>query len=352
MIGAQIAVRMPRRPACKSVLPQSCPLGSLWQGTVKLKEVRVSLNFRLTDIGTVPIGLPRNGDGNLAVRGLTSSRLISSEIRYGLTPKGGKTEFPRFPSWTDAYSVGITLQDQRSDIVVGGKRFSHVRRKGETQLLYVSGVEHIEFNTPRHGVEILLPRSFMREMADDLEVPHVTHLGRSFCHVVDDPVLRTLALRIYPFFDAPETLDPLQADHFIWALGIYVCSHYGGLAARRPVTGGLSSWQERLAKDMIETSLIGGIGLTELAVLCHLRTSQFAHAFKRSTGVAPYQWLMQRRIARAKDLIRAAGRETSLADVAVACGFVDQSHLTRAFARAVGKTPGAWRTAVSTGAWL
>jgi len=308
----------------------------------------VTLNVRLTDIGTVPIALPRNGDSKLSVRGLARSRLIASDIRYGLpphrlTPDSGK---PKFPDWTDAYCVGIALMDQRSDIVVGGKRFSHLRRKSQTQLLYVSGVEHADFNSPRHGVEILLQRSFMREIADDLEVPHVTHLGQSLCHVTDDPLLRALALRIYSFFDAPQTLDPLQADHFMWSLGIYVCASYGDLAARRRVTGGLSSWQERLAKDVIEASLIGGIGLAELAGLCHLRTSQFAHAFKRSTGMAPYQWFKQRRIARAKDRILAAGRETSLADVALACGFADQSHLIRAFARIVGKTPGAWRAAV------
>lgn len=183
----------------------------------------------------------------------------------------------------------------------------------------------------------------MREIANDLGVPHVTYLGHSLFHVSEDPLLRHLALRLYPFFDAPETLDLLLADHLMWGLGIYVCAHYGDLASHRPVVGGLSTWQERLAKDVIETRLVGGIGLADLATLCGLRTSQFAHAFKRSTGIAPYQWLLQRRVARAKDLL-SRGR-TSLIDIALVCGFADQSHLTRAFARHVGLTPRAWRAA-------
>lgn len=90
-------------------------------------------------------------------------------------------------------------------------------------------------------MEILLKRSFMREIADDLAVPHVSHPGRSLFHVEGDPVLFNLGLRIYPYFDAPETLDPLLADHFMWVFGIYVCARYGDLTIRRPVVGGLTT---------------------------------------------------------------------------------------------------------------
>jgi AraC-like DNA-binding protein len=296
----------------------------------------VVLNVPRVDIATVPIGLPANGR-KLAVRGIARSRLIAADIRYGLTQVGHNAQFP---SWDDAFTIGVRLKDETSDIHVDGRNYSRPQRKGETHMLYLSGVEHIDFSTPRHTLETLLPRSFMREIADDLEVPHVTHLGRSLFHVTRDPVLRHLALRILPFFDAPETLDPLLADHFMWSLGIYVCARYGDLAIRRRVTGGLSTWQERLAKEVIETSLVGGIGLAELSVLCGLRTSQFAHGFRRSTGMAPYQWLVKRRVARAKEML--AGT-VSLADIALASGFADQSHLTRIFSRQMGLTPGKWR---------
>lgn len=303
----------------------------------------MTLNVPLTmvDIATVPIGLPRNSDRQLAVRALMRSQLISADIHYGSRPAGPD---PAFPVWDDAYSIGVRFNDEKSDIFVDGKSYTAPRRKGEAHILHLSGVEQIDFSTPRHTTEILLKRSFMREIADDLEVPHVTHLGRGPFHVVDDPTLLGLAQRIQPYFDAPEALDPLLADHFMWTLGIYVCARYGNLAMRRRAVGGLSTWQERLAKDIIEWSLVGGIGLAEIAALCGVRTSQFAHAFRRSTGMAPYQWLQQRRVARAKRLL--AADRSPLADVALACGFADQSHLTRCFARLVGMTPGLWRAAV------
>ena len=305
----------------------------------------MTLNVKHASIATVPIVLPEKTAHSLAARGLSCSRLISAEISYGLAARGTMDVGNPRCHWQDAYAIGVNLRDEQSEIRVDGKNYSAPTRRGESRLLYLTGLSYIDFASSRHSQEVILQRSFMDEIADDLEVPPVTRLGRGLYHMADDAVLRRLALRIYPYFDAPETIDPLFADHYMWGLGIYLLASYGDLATRRPVKGGLSSWQERLAKDVIETSLVGGIGLTELASLCGLKTSQFAHGFRRSTGMAPYQWLQQRRVARSKYLL-AGSQGASLADIAIACGFADQSHLTRSFARVVGTTPGAWRNAI------
>ena len=217
---------------------------------------------------------------------------------------------------------------------VDGRTFTHPYRSGQTHFLYLSDLAHIDFTTRRHTLEVVVQRSLLREICDDLELPHSTYLGTSLYHMADDPVLAVLAVRIYPFFDAPDTVDPLFADHFMWSLGTHPRGHYGDLVHRRPITGGLGTWQERLAKEVIEFNLVDGIGLTELAALCGLGTSQFSHAFKRSTGVAPYQWLLLRRLARARELMMTRSR--ALADIALESGFADQSHMTRAFARHFG----------------
>lgn len=301
----------------------------------------MSLNVKLVQVAAVPIGLPPKTDMKLAVRGLASSRLIAADVSYGFKAADSN---PTFPSWEGAYSIGVHFADEKSEVFLDNQHFSRPIRKGETQFLYVSDLAHIDFTTARHSQEVILQRSFMREIADDLEVPYVTDLAASRYHVADDPILRRLALRIYPFFDAPTTIDPLYADHYMWSLGIYLCAHYGDLAVRRPVVGGLSTWQERLAKEVIETCLVEGIGLAELAGICGLRTSHFSHAFKKSTGVAPYQWLMLRRLAQAKRLL--CNSKAPLVDVALACGFADQAHLSRVFVRHMGSTPRAWRTAL------
>jgi transcriptional regulator GlxA family with amidase domain len=57
--------------------------------------------------------------------------------------------------------------------------------------------------------------------------------------------------------------------------------------------------------------------------------------------MSPYRWLVNRRIAKAADLLRHS--MASVAQIAQICGFSDQSHLTRVFASAKGATPGRWR---------
>jgi AraC-like DNA-binding protein len=60
--------------------------------------------------------------------------------------------------------------------------------------------------------------------------------------------------------------------------------------------------------------------------------------------VAPHKWLIEQRIVLSKEKLR--DDRLSLTDVALVCGFSDQSHLSREFKRTVGVSPGAWRRAL------
>jgi AraC family transcriptional regulator len=80
-----------------------------------------------------------------------------------------------------------------------------------------------------------------------------------------------------------------------------------------------------------------------MAGLLGLSPYHFARMFRRAVGVPPHQYVLQRRVERAKGLLL-AGR-LGLSDVALAVGFSDQSHLTRVFRRAVGITPARFRRA-------
>jgi AraC family transcriptional regulator len=129
------------------------------------------------------------------------------------------------------------------------------------------------------------------------------------------------------------------------AVGIHVAQTYGGMRpVSRPVRGGLAPWQERRAKEVLSANLDGGVPLKEVARECRLSVSHFSRAFRRSMGVAPHNWLLMRRVEVAKEKLR--NTDLSLSDVALACGFADQSHLTRVFTGTVGVSPGAWRRAL------
>ena len=108
-----------------------------------------------------------------------------------------------------------------------------------------------------------------------------------------------------------------------------------------PKESGLAPWQLRIAKSYIEENFRQDIGLAELASLTQLSQSRFARGFRISTGIPPYSWTLQRRVKAAQDLL--ASTDTPVSEIAVQVGFADQSHLTKAFRRALGATPAAWR---------
>jgi AraC-like DNA-binding protein len=96
---------------------------------------------------------------------------------------------------------------------------------------------------------------------------------------------------------------------------------------------------------MLAGDLTGATSLHEIARACGLSVGHFSRAFRRSMGLPPHAWLLQRRVEAAKAMLRR--REESLSLIALACGFADQSHLTRVFTRHVGLSPGAWRKYLS-----
>jgi AraC-like DNA-binding protein len=92
---------------------------------------------------------------------------------------------------------------------------------------------------------------------------------------------------------------------------------------------------------MLMASIAKQVSLSELAAACRLSRSHFARAFKATTGLAPHQWLMTERVKLARLLLASTAR--TIAEIADECGFADQSHFSRVFARFLGCTPGRWR---------
>jgi AraC family transcriptional regulator len=105
--------------------------------------------------------------------------------------------------------------------------------------------------------------------------------------------------------------------------------------------GGLATWQAKRTLAYIEANLASKLLIDDLANVVALSRSHFSRAFKHCVGLSPMEYVVVRRVERAKAMIRST-RE-SLAEVALACGFADQAHLNRRFRNIVGISPGRWR---------
>ena len=92
----------------------------------------------------------------------------------------------------------------------------------------------------------------------------------------------------------------------------------------------------------MEERLAGPVHLADIACECGVSPFQLIRAFHSVFGVPPHAYLMQLRLRRARTML---ARGASITTAAFACGFVDQSHLTRYFKRIVGVTPGMYARA-------
>jgi AraC family transcriptional regulator len=134
----------------------------------------------------------------------------------------------------------------------------------------------------------------------------------------------------------------LFAEGLATSLLVHLFRSYGSRPHKlRSYAGGLAPAQLRQVRNYIEDYLGEDLGLAELAALSGLSTHHFGQAFKASTGVTPHQYVIERRIHRARELL--IGDDRSIAEIAASVGFSSQSHLTVNFRKQTGFTPGLYR---------
>jgi AraC family transcriptional regulator len=109
--------------------------------------------------------------------------------------------------------------------------------------------------------------------------------------------------------------------------------------ADAPARGGLAPRARRRVLELIEARLGAELSVDELARSAELSPAHFARAFRQTLGRPPHQYILARRLERARSLLESPDARPS--EVAAATGFADQAHLTRLFKRAFGVTPGA-----------
>lgn len=179
---------------------------------------------------------------------------------------------------------------------------------------------------------------------DDRREASIKAIHNRSAVAINDPALRHLLLLLLRVMARPEAIDRARVDLIVSRLATHLTGVYGKTSVqRRTPRGGLAPWQLRRAQDLFRANLNGDVSLNRLAAECNLSVRHFTRAFRQSTGLPPHRWLLQHRVECAKKLLRQP--TLPLADVALSCGFCDQSHFTRVFSAVAGVSPGAWRRA-------
>jgi AraC-like DNA-binding protein len=214
-------------------------------------------------------------------------------------------------------------------------------RLGDAQLIDLGDHPVVSLDIPFDSIRFYITQVALDEMANEAGIRRVKGLYASNFGA-RDLVMFGLAQALAGAMEQPGEGTAMFSDCIALAFFAHIVRAYGSVPiGGRYARGGLAAWQVQRARDMMNVNLARDLSIAEIAHECGLSSGYFARAFKRSTGVSPSRWLTQMRVERARELLKDPRCE--LAQIALLCGFADQSHFTRVFSRSEGYSPGRWR---------
>jgi len=159
---------------------------------------------------------------------------------------------------------------------------------------------------------------------------------------IRDPMVSVIAARIVEELSNPSSSSKLLGDAMAHALTAQLLSRHSNF---RPVTAmqriDMPAHKVRAAIEYIEAHLNHDLSIDLIAAAVNMSAFRFARGFKKETGRSPHQFLLERRVEFAKDLLRSTDRK--LVDIAQSVGFANQSHFAAVFRQRCQMTPMAYR---------
>lgn len=195
---------------------------------------------------------------------------------------------------------------------------------------------------PMQTLQIHLDSSLFSRTAAEItesDPASLTLYGRSG---FQDPLLAQIGLALQRELEQPTPAGKLYAQTAAQMLAVHLLRYYTTPAPRmNEPAQGLTPRQVSLVTAYVLAHLDQDLSLSALAQQIGFSPYHFARQFRRATGQSPHQFVLGLRIEHARQLLREA--HLPLAQVALASGFANQSHLTQAFKRSMGLTPAAYR---------
>jgi AraC family transcriptional regulator len=243
----------------------------------------------------------------------------------------------------DCHVIGIALQAMADVTVFAGRK------------LIQTG--HLPQGSMRVNEPGLLMQGTFRGSYDvlHLHVPNamVAEYANSECGrtrktplIADHPVVDPVIERLAGYLIHAEKLGGVFGQSYADGISLAITAHlFGGNSNSEPTNhprvSGLSKWRLKRATEYVMANLAEPISLADIAAATGLSRMHFAAQFRVATGLRPHEYLLQRRIERAQELLLSS--HLPLVDIAFDVGFKTQAHFTTVFSRVVGETPNVWR---------
>lgn len=231
--------------------------------------------------------------------------------------------------------------DSHTDIEWAGGGHSISRRltPGQISILPANQPYSVKLRSSGGNVMVFLEQKLLSSAA--AEQGMFNEVEPVWTHGVEDHLVRELVLGLRVEMQRPDSTHPGYSRSLAATLAARLVRHYAtdhSQTAEQP--GGLAIPILRATIQFIEEHLAEDLPIERLAAQANLSTAHFARMFKQTTGRPPHQYVLDHRLALARQLL--AKKSATLAEVAAQAGFCDQGHLTRCFRQYLGTTPGAY----------
>jgi AraC family transcriptional regulator len=265
-------------------------------------------------------------------QGLARRRSASARIAPGIELRETQVGDHHHPASPDHLVSMLEGPPVRISCAARGPRC--LRSRGEVNVM-PAGIEERWFeDDASRVVELRLPTSLVRTAAEEMGLDPDRAGLRPHCHLRDLRIEHIAsALAAEQRTSAPNGL--LYRESLGLALAVHLLSHYPAPTAPR----GLSERQLGRVTEYIEAHLDEDVSLLQLARVSGVSASHLRTLFKRATGVPVHQYVIQRRVERARALLSRG--ELPASQIALEAGFSHQSHMARCMRRVLGVTPAA-----------
>jgi AraC family transcriptional regulator len=241
---------------------------------------------------------------------------------------------PSFPF----HAVVIGVSRPPVDVVqrLNGKLYENRFHRGESNIVPAGTSAEVGYRERVEGevINLHLEDAFLREVAQSVEVdPDSLEIILSVS--TQDPQIERIGLSLKAEAEADGLVgSKLYAESLANALAISLIRDHSSLGrkvakkATAAHTGGLSKRALREAIDYVGDNIANkGLTLADIADAAHMSPYHFSRLFKESTGLAPHQYVIEQRLKRARVLLGSTA--LPIAEIALLCGFANQSHLNR-----------------------
>jgi AraC family transcriptional regulator len=246
--------------------------------------------------------------------------------------------------YRDEHSICLSLAPRPVQFlqIKGDKTHTSLYGKGDMSITPAETPFFARWEGEDHYLQVRITSQFIQNVARETLDGNSDHLELLPEFRTRDLQMEAIALMFLSELQQENSGGKLYIESLANILAVHLLRQY--TASKRQLStyeGGLPKRQLWQVLDYINDYLDQDIRLADLAGLLGMSQFYFSHLFKQSIGTTPYQYLLQQRIERAKQLLKQT--DQSIIDIALLCGFNSHSHLSKQFRQLTGTTPRAYR---------